>query len=79
MGSQPKNEKKRLTTQESLIECRYNKYRKNERMTMKVLGLGDSLNGGTIVSITRDGVTVDVKGKSVTFSLSQVELFVFGG
>lgn len=47
---------------------------------MKILGLGDSLNGGTIVSITRDGVTVDVKkGKSVTFSLSQVELFVFGG
>ena len=45
---------------------------------MKILGLGDSLNGGTIVSITRDGVTVDVKGKSVTFTLSQVELFVFG-
>ena len=46
---------------------------------MKILGLGDSLNGGTIVSITRDGVTVDVKGKSVVLTLAEVETIVFGG
>ena len=46
---------------------------------MKLLGLGSALPQGIVVSITREGVTVDVKGKSVTFSLSQVELFIFGG
>ena len=49
---------------------------------MKILGLGSDLAGGKIVSITRDGVKVDVKGTSVVLTLVEVETIVsivFGG
>ena len=46
---------------------------------MKILGIGDHFANGTVVSITREGVKVDVKGKSVVLTLAEVESIVFGG
>ena len=46
---------------------------------MKILGIDSDLIGGKIVSITREGVKVDVKGKSVVLTLAEVESIVFGG
>lgn len=46
---------------------------------MKILGIDSELIGGKIVSITREGVRVDVKGKSVVLTLAEVESIVFGG
>jgi hypothetical protein len=46
---------------------------------MKILGIDSELIGGKIVSITREGVKVDVKGKSVVLTLAEVESIVFGG
>ena len=46
---------------------------------MKILGIDSELIGGKIVSITREGVKVDVKGKSVVLTLAAVESIVFGG
>lgn len=46
---------------------------------MKILGIDSELIGGKIVSITRKGVKVDVKGKSVVLTLAEVESIVFGG
>lgn len=44
-----------------------------------IVGLGTTLLQGKVVSITRDGVKVDVKGKIVTLTFSQVESVIFGG
>lgn len=46
---------------------------------MKIVGIGTKLQLGTVVSITRSGVTVDRQGKKVTVTFSQVEKEVFGG
>lgn len=46
---------------------------------MKILGIDSELIGGKIVGITREGVKVDVKGKSVVLTLAEVESIVFGG
>lgn len=46
---------------------------------MKILGIDSELIGGKIISITREGVKVDVKGKSVVLTLAEVESIVFGG
>lgn len=46
---------------------------------MKILGIDSEFFGGKIVSITREGVKVDVKGKSVVLTLAEVESIVFGG
>ena len=45
---------------------------------MKVLGIGDHFATGTVVSITCEGVKVDVKGKSVVLTLAEVESIIFG-
>jgi ribosomal protein S1 len=44
-----------------------------------LIGIGSDLVNGKVVSITREGVKVDVKGKSVVLTLAEVETIVFGG
>ena len=44
-----------------------------------LIGLGSDLANGRVVSITREGVKVDVKGNIVALTFSQVESIVFGG
>jgi hypothetical protein len=46
---------------------------------MKLLGLGDILPAGEVMSITRDGVTCVLKGKTTLLSLAEVESKFFGG
>jgi len=40
---------------------------------MKLVGLGSILPAGKVVSITRDGVTCVLKGKTTLLSLAEVE------
>ena len=51
----------------------------NKESVMKVVGIGTKLKLGTVVSITRKGVTVDRQGRKVAVTFSQVEKEVFGG
>jgi len=49
----------------------------NRRKKMKVLGLNDDTKYGKVVSISRDGVTFELNGAKVVYTLANVESMVF--
>lgn len=44
---------------------------------MKVLGLNDDTKYGKVVKIARDGVTFELNGAKVVYTLADVESMVF--